>query len=81
MVILYPFFGFFASDLVYIAREFPNKIIQLKQTNHESKTAFKGEKNMNEKRTNQRNNATNKAKTKACGGKCKNNPNREEDCK
>lgn len=36
---------------------------------------------MNEKRSNQQNNATNKAKTKACGGKCKKNHSREEDCK
>ena len=36
---------------------------------------------MNEKRTNQHVKETNKAKTKACGGKCKNNPNREENCK
>ena len=36
---------------------------------------------MNEKKMNQRSNATNKAKTKACGGKCKNNHSREENCK
>lgn len=36
---------------------------------------------MNEKKMNQQNKNSNRAKTKACGGKCKNNHNREEDCK
>ena len=36
---------------------------------------------MNENKMNQQRKANNKAKAKACGGKCKNNPNREENCK
>jgi hypothetical protein len=66
--------------LAYFARVFSHKKQATGQTNHEGKR-LQRRKIMNEKKMQQKDKNTNKAKTKACGGKCKNNPSREENCK